>query len=549
MQPNPPDSSKDLPAPRVIRKRRRSQGWVWLIPIAAAFIGLSIIWHQMSNRGPTITITFQSAAGLEEGKTQIRYRDVVVGLVDDIRLSENRDQVLVRALLDKEAAGLANEGTVFWVVRPSIGLEGVSGLATLFSGSYIEADTDSAFLDDPNKYSFVGLEKPPPIKSDRPGTSFRLRADSLGSLGPGTPIYFLRIPVGIVTGYELDEAGKFIDINVFIDAPYDKYVNGSTRFWNESGIYFNVNADGLTVRTESLVSIISGGLAFANFGPSKTLGEKEVFKLYADRNQAEQVPTGVAVPIAMYFEQSTRGLDVGAPIEFQGLKLGMIESVELRFNRGQMRLYTRVLGTLYPSRLGPVFARMAEQSGTVQEITTNMMDFVKQGLRAQLKTSSILSGSAYIELGYHDDPLDGRVPKPELPFVIPTVPSESLQDLQKQITSIVNQLEKIPYESIGKNLDESLKEITQMVRNMDNSVTPELNRSLVALRKTLNELDSLLAASGTIPGQVDASLKEMDRAVRSTRALIDELRAKPNSIIFGTPGRDYSRETLGDNQP
>ncbi|AWB32444.1 PqiB family protein [Orrella marina] len=549
MQPTQPDPKKELPAPRVIRKRRRSQGWVWLIPIAAAFIGLSIIWHEMSNRGPRITITFQSASGLEEGKTQIRYRDVVVGVVDDIRLSENRDQVLVRAQLDKDAAGLANEGTVFWVVRPSIGLEGVSGLATLLSGSYIEADTDSAFLDDPNKFSFVGLEKPPPIKSDRPGTTYRLRADSLGSLGAGTPIYFLRIPVGIVTGYELDEGGQFVDINVFIDAPYDKYVSGSTRFWNESGIYFNINAEGLTVRTESLASIISGGLAFANFGPAKSLGEKDVFKLYTDRSQAEQVPTGVAIPIAMYFEQSTRGLDVGASIEFQGLKLGMVESVELRFDRLRMRMYTKVLGTLYPSRLGPAFERMAERSRDLKDIAANMVDFVERGLRAQLKSSNILSGSAFVELGYHDTPLKDKDIKADLPFVIPTVPSESLQDLQKQITSIVDQLEKIPFESIGTNLDESLKEITQMVRNMDSSVTPELTRSLVALRKTLDELDGLLAASGSIPGQVDSSLREIDRTIRSTRALIDELRARPNSIIFGTPGQDYSRDTLGDNQP
>ena len=549
MHPNSPDSSGSLPPPRVIRKKRRSQGWVWLIPILAALIGLSIVWHEISNRGPKITITFQSAAGLEEGKTQIRYRDVVVGLVSDIRLSSNREQVLIDAQLDKEAAGLANDGTVFWVVRPSIGLEGVSGLATLFSGAYIEADTEGVFEDSPNKFSFTGLEKAPPIKSDRPGSTYRLRADSLGSLSAGTPIYFLRIPVGIVTGYVLDPKGKFVDINIFIDAPYDKYVDGSTRFWNESGIYFNVGTDGLTVRTESLASIISGGVAFANFGAAKPLGNQEIFKLYADKIRAEQVPTGVAIPVTMRFAQSTRGLAVGAPIDFQGLHLGTVDSVELQYDRQSVQLYTQVTGTLYPARLGPAFEEYADRGRDLHEIASNLSLFVYRGLRAQLKTSNILSGSTYVALGHHPEDVAGRHVEASIPFSIPTIPSESLDDLQKQIASIVTHLEKIPFESIGNNLDASLKEIIQMARNIDANVTPQLTDALKALKQTLVELDTLLGSSEKLPHQVDRSLQEMDRAIRSTRALIDELRAKPNAIIFGVPGQSYSRETLGEVGP
>lgn len=549
MLPNSPDSSGSLPSPRVIRRKRRSQGWVWLIPIAAALIGLSIVWHEISNRGPNITITFRSAAGLEEGKTQIRYRDVIVGVVSDIRLSPSRDQVLVDAQLDKDAAGLANEGTAFWVVRPSIGLEGVSGLATLFSGAYIEADTESAFENSPGKFNFTGLEKAPPIKSDRPGSTYRLRAESLGSLSAGTPIYFLRIPVGIVTGYELDENGKFVDVNIFIDAPYDKYVSGSTRFWNESGIYFNIGTDGLTVRTESLASIISGGLAFANFGASKPLGNQGFFKLYSDKVHAEQVPTGVAIPVTMRFAQSTRGLAVGAPIDFQGLHLGVVDSVDLQYDRESVRLYTRVTGTLYPARLGPAFEAYADRGRDLQEIAQNLSLFVYRGLRAQLKTSNILSGSSYIALGHHPEDVAGRHVEASIPFVIPTIASESLEDLQKQISNIVASLEKIPFESIGSNLDASLKEITQMARNVDANVTPEINAALKALKRTLAELNTLMGSSEKLPGQVERSLQEMDRTIRSTRALIDELRAKPNSIIFGVPGKSYSRETLGEVGP
>lgn len=549
MQATSPDAKPELPAPRVIHRKRRSQGWVWLIPIIAVLIGLSLIWHEISNRGPKITISFRSASGLEEGKTQIRYRDVVVGTVIDIRLSDDRDEVLVDAQLDKDAEGLANEGTSFWVVRPSIGLEGVSGLATLFSGSYIEADTERPFESHVNKVRFVGLETPPPIKSDRPGRMFRLRADSLGSLNAGSPIYFLRIPVGIVTSYELDEAGKYVDISVFIDAPYDKFVKGNTRFWNESGIYVKVSADGLTVRTESLASIIAGGLAFASFGSELAIEDDHLFKLYASRDEASQVPTGVAVPVVMKFERSARGLEVGAPIDFQGIHIGVVDSVELEFDRQLGRLHTHVTGTLYPARLGPAFTRFADQSRDLQEVARNMVRFVDQGLRAQMRTASILSGSSYISLGYQKSDLKGQVVQATLPFNIPTVPSESLEDLQKQIGSIISHLEKIPFESIGKNLDESLKEITQMARNVDQNVTPELTAALQGLKATMADLEKILSSSENLPGQVERSLQEMDRAVRSTRALIDELRAKPNAIIFGETRQPYSRETLGEVGP
>jgi paraquat-inducible protein B len=546
MHPTQPESAPELPMPRVVRKRRRHQGWVWLIPIVAALIGLSIVWHQISNRGPTITISFQSASGLEEGKTQIRYRDVVVGVVQDIRLSANRERVLVDAQLDKDAAGLANEGSVFWVVRPSIGLNGVSGLATLFSGAYIEADSEDSFHSTPRIFEFEGLEKAPPIKSDRPGKPFRLRAESLGSVTEGAPVYYRRIPVGIVTGYSLDKSGDFLYLDVFIDAPYDKFVNANSRFWNESGIYFNVNADGLTVRTESLASIISGGLAFANFGPHQPINEQTVFKLYDDHRQAEQVPTGLSIPVTMRFYQSTRGLEVGAPIDFQGIHLGVVDSVELRYDKANVRLYTQVTGTLYPARMGPAFVEFADQSRDLEEIGRNMVRFVHRGLRAQLRTSSVLSGSSYIALGFHDSPVGTQRVEATLPFNIPTVPSEGLEELQRQITSIVAQLERIPFESIGKSLDEGLKELTEMARNMDATVTPELNRSMKALQKTLAELDKILGSSDQLPDQIERSMQELDRAIRSTRALVDELRAKPNSLIFGVPNQTYSRDTLGE---
>lgn len=538
-------STQRLPAPKVTRKKKRSAWLVWLIPVVAAVIGLSIAWHDWSNKGPAITISFESASGLEQGKTQIRFRDVLVGTVTNIRLSDSGDDVLVDAQLDKDAEGLASEGTQFWVVKPTIGLSGVSGLATLLSGVYINADTQTPRADKPRKRVFKGLEQPPPISSDRPGSRFNLRSPTLGSLGPGTPIYFLRIPVGVVTEYRLDESGKFVDLQVFIDAPYDKYVNGNTRFWDESGIYVNVGADGLTVSTESLVSILAGGLAFATFGPAATLADDYRFKLYRDKVTANAVPIGISIPISMRFYQETRGLEVDAPVSFQGVNIGIINSAQLDFDAYQGQFFTQVKATLYPTRLGPVFQTMQRANTTPGQVAESLAQFVKRGLRAELKTASLITGSLYVALSLKKDAPAVQNIAMSLPFEIPTVESAGIDQIQKQIVTILTNVEKIPFEKLSDDLSATLSELTAFTKTLENTLTPELSATLVRLQKTLQGVDSILLSSTALPSQIDDSLKEMDRAIRATRSLVDELRAKPNSLIFGESNKPYSRETLG----
>lgn len=538
-------STQRLPAPKVTRKKKRSAWLVWLIPLVAAVIGLSIAWNDYSNKGPAITISFESATGLEQGKTQVRFRDVIVGTVSNIRLNDTGDDVLVDVNLNKDAEGLASEGTQFWVVKPTIGLSGVSGLATLLSGVYINADTKNIRGNMPKELVFKGLEQPPPISSDRPGSLFSLRSETLGSLGPGAPIYFLRIPVGVVTEYNLDVDGKFVDLKVFIDAPYDKYVNANTRFWDESGIYVNVGADGITVSTESLVSILAGGLAFGNFGPAMVMESDHVFPLYDDKVAANAVPVGVAVPITMKFYQETRGLEAKAPVSFQGVNIGSITSTRLDFDPYKGKFFTQVDATLYPALLGSLYQAMQRANRTPEQVAESFGLLVKRGLRAELKTASLITGSLYISLS-----LKKGVTAPEkiavaLPFEIPTVESTSIDQIQEQIVTILSSVEKIPFEKLSNDLSSTLSELTAFTKTLENTLTPELSATLNQLQKSLANVDDILLSSTALPSQIDGSLKEMDRAIRATRSLIDELRAKPNSLIFGESSKPYSRETLG----
>ncbi len=544
-----PESSSNtgsLPLPRVSRKPKRNLAWVWLIPIVAALLGLSIIWNSVSKQGPKISIVFESASGLEVGKTQIRYRDVVIGMVKAIRLSAKRDSVIVDAELSKDAAGLAHSGTRFWIVKPRVGLGGVSGLSTLFSGVYIETDTDDALHRSSDQTEFVGLEQPPPITSDRPGSKFKLRAPDLGSLGEGSPVFFRRIQAGMVTSYKLDKVGKFVDIDVFIDAPYDKYVNESTRFWNESGIDITLGTDGVQVNTQSLVSLIAGGISFASFGKNEqAVSSTEVFTLYDTRRAAELVPVGIAVPIDMRFDQPSRGLKVGASVVFQGVDIGIVNSVDLDFDAMKRKFFTRVGATLYPERLGTIYSDMKMVDRTPEEVVKSLAMLAGRGLRAQLRSANLITGQLYIALEDFPQVQKGLRFKTTLPFEMPTIEADDLDKLQQNLSNIMAKLEKIPFDSIGKELNDTLKEFKILTIDLNKQVTPKLSSALVQVESSFKNLDTMIAPGSPLPANIDAALEDIKRSLRSLRVLTDALQSQPDSLIRGRSGQPYSRDTLG----
>jgi paraquat-inducible protein B len=533
------------PRPRVGHRHRRHLAWVWVIPLVAALAGASIVWQDWASRGPVITISFQSAGGIEEGKTRVKFRDVVVGLVTDIQLSKNREFVIVTAQLDKDAEALANDNSQFWIVKPTVGVTGISGLATLFSGSYIEADTQAQGDVKVNQLHFVGLDTPPPITSDRPGQRFRLRAPTLGSIQPGTPIYFLRIPVGVVTEYTLDPSGRYVDIDVFIHDPYDKYVNANTRFWNESGINVDLGPNGVQVHVGSLASILSSGIAFASFGPSTPVAPENVFKLFNSREMAKSLPEGPSVPIAMRFDQSTRGLEVGSSVEFHGVQIGVVDSVDLSLDPTDKSFFTLVRATLYPAMLGAAYEHLQVKSSDPQTLGNLLQEAIDFGMRAQLRQASILTGGLYIDLVNRAGTPSGPKFEGTLPVHVPTIASQTFDDLKKQIGDIIDHIDQVPFQAIGKDLEQALKELTKVGRTVNNTLTPELSDTLSKLQGTLDDVNRILASSDELPAQVGQAIQDLDEVLRSTREFVNELRERPNSLLFGEPSTSYSRDTLG----
>ena len=316
----------------VVSKRKYQISIVWFVPLIALLIGGWLVYKALSEKGPTVTISFKSAEGLEAGKTKIKYKNVELGQVAEIRLTPNLSEVLVTAELVKEAEDFLSANTRFWVVRARVAAGQVSGLGTLFSGAYIGLDPGKPGLP---ASQYVGLETPPVVTTDLPGRHFRLYAKRLGSLDIGAPVYYRQIKVGQVVSYKLDEDGGAVTVRVFINDPIDKLVYKNTRFWNASGLDFAIDANGIRVNTESMVTIMVGGIAFTtpdNLEPGGPADDGETFKLYESRERIFDKTYTEKTRWILHFQGSVRGLTVGSPVEFRGIRVGQVLDINMEYN-------------------------------------------------------------------------------------------------------------------------------------------------------------------------------------------------------------------------
>ncbi|MFW7341181.1 MlaD family protein [Pollutimonas sp. H1-120] len=520
-----------------VRPRREGRiSWIWLVPLVAALVGASLLVRNWMHTGPTITISFESAEGLEVGQTKIRYKDVVIGAVSGIKVSSDRSKVLVSADLNREGSEyITQKGSRFWVVRPRLGISGVSGLGTLLSGAYISVDAAESNNGDDPVYEFEGLEKPPEITSGRPGTRYTLYAPDLGSLEIGSPVYFRRIQVGRVIGYDLGEDGKSVNIQVFIDAPNDKFVTSDTRFWNASGINLSLDADGFNVQTGSLVSVMAGGVAFASANEANTEPAKadSRFALGATRIEAMADPDGPPFPIELHFQQSVRGLKVGAPVDFRGLELGKVIDIDLEFNQKTKRFYALVKAELYPLRFGAVYENMMKMdSATGYPGAVLLGPLVKHGLRGQIRAANLLTGQQYVALDFFPDAEPADFDAKQVPVTMPTI-AGNFDRLQQQISSIVGKLDAIPFEGISNDLRSSLTSMTRLLKRFEGELTPQAAAMLKTAQKSLKRIDQVLAEDSSLSGNVERTLTEINGAAKSLRALSDYLRTNPSALIRG----------------
>ena len=544
---------EELAQATVVSRRRSRISMVWIIPILAAVVAVGIAVERILTEGPTITIMFKVADGIEAGKTDVKYKDVKIGQVTKVELAKDSDGVEVTAKMSKRATNLMVEDAKFWVVEPRVTLSGVSGLGTLLSGNYIGFAVGKSTK--PQR-TFTALEVPPIITGGQPGREFTLKAQDLGSLGIGSPIYYRRLQAGQVIAYDLAGDGDVVDVTIFVNAPYDRYVNPNTRFWNASGVDVSAGAGGLSVRTEGLVALLAGGIAFdtPSFAPKAApAAARTVFILNGDRATALKQPDAVSARYVLYFTESLRGLSVGAPVTLLGLPAGEVTAIGLDLNPTAKTLRGRVEIVTYPERLiGRLGQSQANLGQTLLKNTAERHALIQymveqRGLRAQLRSGSLLTGQLYVALELFPDvskaKIDWSLAEPPLPVVPSTLP-----DLEAKITNIRAKLDNLPLEAIGSDLsktlatlDETLQSTEKLVSGVDGKLMPELGSTFTDLRAAIASANGVLQNTDATlvgkdaPAQQDLryALQEIARAARSLRVLADYLERNPNSLVFG----------------
>lgn len=547
---NNDQTSSQLPHPAHAYKKNWLPSLVWLVPLIAALVGLVLIINVLNKRGPEISISFKTAEGLTAGKTKIKYKDVDIGEIENITLSKDRSKVLVNVQLNKDAKFFTTKDTRFWVVKPRLDPSGISGLGTLFSGAYIAADAGDS---DEYVREFVGLETQPIVTRDDNGKQFILRAKDIGSLDIGSPVFYRRLKVGRVAAYNLDEDGKGVNLRIFIEQPYTKFVGMNTRFWHTNGIDVQFDASGFKLNTQSLATLALGGLAFSSVDdePGSIAKENTSFLLAEDQTSAFKESDSRSDTAILNFNHSIRGLKPGAPVDFRGVVIGEVKSLGIEYDKKTHQFHMPVVVVLYPERLGHTFN---EDNGTNTKIQRQRLKvMIEDGLRAQLRTGNILTGQKYIAIDFFPKAAKVKLASNQEMNEIPTMPG-SFDELQGNLETIAEKLSTVPFDQIGNEMQttlttmhKTLADAGQLAKSLNNDIVPEMKNAMIDVRKTLanadqtlssankafNSADNTFSEDSAVQQDLRKTFQELSRAAASLKVLTDYLEQHPESILRG----------------
>jgi paraquat-inducible protein B len=534
---------------------------IWLIPLLTALVGGWLAVRTFVDQAPTATITFNTAIGIQAGKTAIKYKSVEIGMVEEVNFTNDFNNVELTAAFNKGTDQFLRRNTRFWVVRPQFSLRGISGLGTLVSGSYIEIDPGSGSVQN----HFVGLETPPIITGDDAGTKITLVTDDLGSLAGGSPLYYQGLLAGEILGYELDSDAKSIYIHAFVRAPYDQLVRGNSRFWNVSGLDVSVGADGIEVKTASVQTLMFGGVSFetpTTLEAANSDIEKLIFTLYPNHALIDKEAYTRKLQLVMYFNGSVRGLSPGAPLEFKGIRIGNVLDVKLEFNPDDTSFRIPVLVEIEPDRI--VDRTTVGGDSDARMIQT----LVDQGLRATLATGNLLTGKLYVDLNMYPGtkPVyqDNNTPYRELPTV-----SGALEAMTESLQTFVSKLETVNIEEMGNDILGILGGANEFLNTAETDQTiTDLQASMRALKNILRDVESAnleetISSVNNVLGNVDNAVEmisgvlaptsplqynviqvtgELEETARALRSLVEMLERQPQALIFGRPDEAGKRK-------
>jgi paraquat-inducible protein B len=554
----PAEPSGAPPSARV--RRHIGFSWIWLLPLGALGLVGYLLYTLVVERGPTISITFETAEGLQEGQTPVKYRDVTLGVVEHIELTHGFDRVVASIRMDAQAKPLLTEHARFWVVRPRLtgGLSALqSGLETLVSGAYVALDPGPRDGGKPIAH-FKGLEKPPSTRSDEPGRVFYLSSDTLGGLGEGSPIRYRDVSAGELLSYDLDAKSGQFALRIFVRAPYDAQVVPGTHFWNDSGLRVDNGAQGLNVEVASMESLIAGGIAFASppaavhAAPSPAEAH---FRLFPTRAQAEVGFYGTGLACVSYYRSPVNGLDVGSAVNLFGKRVGTVTSVDIaRTPAGE--LGARVAYVLEPGRAASDTERGALTSEGLERL-------VHERMRVVLQASSLLLEKKELALEYSPGAAPASLEHEGESLVLPAE-ARDFKQIVSTLSDIASKIDALPFETIGehanralasidhavggpelahalKSADDALRQVGEVAEEAKADLGPALGRLPAISAKLEQAADEVQATFGPAGYGSDSSaqrelartLDEVGSAARSVRLFADFLNRHPEALISG----------------
>ncbi len=525
-QPPPP------PAPPRAALRRRRFSFVWVIPLVALVIAGYLGYRTVLEQGPLLTLTFSTAEGLAAGQTQVKYKAVQLGTVESIDLSKDNETVVVQVRMTHVGRRFLSSHARFWVVRPRLTPGDLTGLETLVSGAYIAVDPG----DPGGRYQdrFVGLEQPPGVRSNEPGRTFVLKADDIGSLDTGSPVFYRDVQVGEVLGYDLGNGLGPVTVNVFVHAPWDDLVKSRSHFYNSSGVTAKLQDGGFHIEFQSLQAIISGGVTFdlpAEADHDPAVPESTVFPLYASQDEADAAGYQTNVKIVAYFETSVAGLVKGAPVDILGMQIGQVTGVKLLVDPLTGAAKVRVAMDLQPERV-------VGKGGIATDVdpTAVMRNLVNAGVRVQLGTGNIVTGQKIITLGKVPGAGRAAVTMEGDALVVPSA-NGGLDDIIANLSDISGKLDKVPFQQIGNNLNKLLVTTNHTVASTNVQATLKaLDATLQAATATLSSANQDYGSDSDFQRSLQELLNEANDTLRSVKQLSDYLDRHPQSLVFGRSG-------------
>ncbi|HIF9401920.1 TPA: intermembrane transport protein PqiB [Photobacterium damselae] len=515
---------------------------IWIIPIVALAIGIWMLAQYITSKGPEITLRMPTAEGIEVGKTQIKSLNVKVGVVTNIQLSDDYSYITVTARMNKDAERMLRDDTLFWVVKPRIGKEGISGLDTLLSGSYIELQPGKS---DIKKHNFKVLDVPPIAPPDAKGLRVVLTNKEAGKLSVGDPVLYEGFTVGRVEQVSFNTNTKLANYHLFIFQPYDSLIQTTTKFWLASGVDFQMSASGINVKIGSLESLITGGVSFG-LPDGVSSGEKvttqnEKYRLYDNMKQVTEGMYDQYLPYVMLFKESIRGLQPGAPVEYRGVRIGTVEKVPFKLPTNKHGFSNKMIPILVHIELG----RITQLGGheTLEGLKADLQEEFKTGLRATLKTGSLITGALFIDLNVDPDEKAPKLQSFDGYDIFPTK-AGGFAEVQKQVTDLLKKLNNLPVEKTVNSLNSTLAATEKTLQSAER-VTADLDRLLkqkdtqqlpADIRQSLKEIQHTLNSYGPngAPYQnLEGALNQFQDVMQELQPVLKQINKKPNSLIFG----------------